>query len=193
MRTHRSYDADLRIDLVRAAARAVAAGGEAAVSLRSVAAEAGTTTAGVYALFGSRDGLIDAVVEAARESFQDRMQSRTIHEDLYEVCRSYRAAVLAAPNDYRAMSREPARRRDVRLSLEHGVVNVSAAVRRLLGPAASPRETAEHLVTVIALVHGLVMLEIDSVLDGSEDERAEAFRRSLEQLVLPIHRSRSQT
>jgi AcrR family transcriptional regulator len=57
----KEHDQHTAAALLAAGERAVAEGGLQALSVRGVAAEAGTTTRAVYSLFGSRDGLIVAL------------------------------------------------------------------------------------------------------------------------------------
>jgi AcrR family transcriptional regulator len=54
----REHDERTRAELLAAAERIVAEGGPGALSVRAVAAAAGTTTRAVYSLFGSKDGLL---------------------------------------------------------------------------------------------------------------------------------------
>ncbi|MGH3084595.1 MAG: TetR/AcrR family transcriptional regulator [Gaiellaceae bacterium] len=54
----REHDETTRTALLAAAEHIVAEGGPAALSVRAVAAAAGTTTRAVYSLFGSKDGLL---------------------------------------------------------------------------------------------------------------------------------------
>ena len=64
----REHDESTRAALLAAAERIVAERGPAALSVRSVADAAGTTTRAVYSVFGSKDGLL---VEAlARDAFE---------------------------------------------------------------------------------------------------------------------------
>jgi len=64
----REHDEATRAALLDAAERIVAGSGPSALSVRSVASAAGTTTRAVYSLFGSKDGLL---VEAlARDAFE---------------------------------------------------------------------------------------------------------------------------
>lgn len=63
----REHDTATRAALRAAAERLVAAGGADALSVRTVAAEAGTTTRAVYSLFGSKEGLVAAVAQTAFE------------------------------------------------------------------------------------------------------------------------------
>lgn len=68
----REHDDDTRAALRAAAERLVADGGPAALSVRAVAAEAGTTTRAVYSLFGSKEGLVvDALAQSAFEFLAD--------------------------------------------------------------------------------------------------------------------------
>ncbi|WP_182376751.1 TetR/AcrR family transcriptional regulator [Nocardioides sp. WS12] len=64
----------MRERLTAAAARLVASGGAATLSVRRVASEAGTSTMSVYSQFGSMDALVDAVVD---DGF-DRLESRFV-------------------------------------------------------------------------------------------------------------------
>jgi AcrR family transcriptional regulator len=61
----REHDEHTRGTLSAAAERLVAEGGPDALSVRAVAAAAGTTTRAVYSLFGSKEGLVDALAERA--------------------------------------------------------------------------------------------------------------------------------
>jgi AcrR family transcriptional regulator len=64
----REHDEATRAALLEATERLVAGGGAAALSVRAVAEEAGTTTRAVYSLFGSKDGLlVDAIAHRAFE------------------------------------------------------------------------------------------------------------------------------
>lgn len=61
----REHDDRTRAALVAAAEELVAAGGPPALSVRAVALAVDTTTRAVYSLFGSKDGLVDALAEQA--------------------------------------------------------------------------------------------------------------------------------
>lgn len=67
----REHDEATRATLRAAAERLVAAGGADALSVRSVADEAGTTTRAVYSLFGSKDGLVAALAQTTFELLYD--------------------------------------------------------------------------------------------------------------------------
>lgn len=63
----RQHDEQTRASLVTAAEQLVADGGPDALSVRTVAIHAGTTTRAVYSLFGSKQGLLTALAEQAYE------------------------------------------------------------------------------------------------------------------------------
>jgi AcrR family transcriptional regulator len=65
----------VRADLLAAAREAFGARGFAAVSLRDVAARAGTTAAMVHYYFGDKDGLFAALLEAALTGLLARVRS----------------------------------------------------------------------------------------------------------------------
>ncbi len=65
----RVHDDDLRQELLAQAGRTVAVGGLSALSLRTLAADAGTSTSAVYSLFGGRAGLLGALLQDSFASF----------------------------------------------------------------------------------------------------------------------------
>lgn len=77
----REHDEDTRAALRAAAERLVADGGADALSVRSAAAEAGTTTRAVYSLFGSKEGLVAAVAQTAFEYLHDEIDRLPVTDD----------------------------------------------------------------------------------------------------------------
>ena len=69
----KEHDEHTRAQLRAAAERLVAEGGPDALSVRTVAEEAGTTTRAVYSLFGSKDGLVAALAQTAFEFLYDHI------------------------------------------------------------------------------------------------------------------------
>lgn len=102
----REHGDETRSALRAAAERLVARGGPAALSVRAVAEEAGTTTRAVYALFGSKEGLqVDAVAQGAFEfladGIDDLAETRDPAADLLAVGRVFRALIIEHPALYR--------------------------------------------------------------------------------------------
>jgi AcrR family transcriptional regulator len=71
----REHDQATRVSLLAAAERQIADGGTAAVSVRSVAEAAGTSTRAVYAVFGSKEGLLQALAARAFELLSEKVDS----------------------------------------------------------------------------------------------------------------------
>lgn len=77
----REHDENTREALLAAAERQIAAGGTAAVSVRSVALEAGTTTRAVYALFESKEGLLQNLAARAFDLLSEYVDAVPLTED----------------------------------------------------------------------------------------------------------------
>lgn len=103
----RPADLAVRAALIEATAARVVAGGTDAVSVRGVATDVGTSTQAVYTYFGSKDGLLRAVVVEAFARLDARLRAvpRTDAplDDLLAIGLAYRANALANANLYRVM------------------------------------------------------------------------------------------
>lgn len=73
MGRRREHNEETRAALRAAAERLVAAGDADALSVRTAAAEAQTTTRAVYSLFGSKEGLVAAVAQTAFEYLTEQI------------------------------------------------------------------------------------------------------------------------
>lgn len=150
----------------------VARGGVDALSLRRIASGCGTSTNAVYALFGSRDGLLSAVMTEAVRSFT--AEQRAVPEtsdalaDLLELGRAYRRWALAHPELYAVMfggrvsvgtvDDSTARIPEGPLSGMQPIVEV---IERGAGTGAMQvRDSVTAAVSIWAGVHGFVSLEI---------------------------------
>lgn len=105
------HDDGLRLQLLDLAASTVHAHGVDALSLRQLAADAGTSTSAVYTLFGGREALLEAVViqgfagftaaqEAVAVSFTGPpadQSGATVLSELAALGRDYRRWALANP------------------------------------------------------------------------------------------------
>lgn len=75
------HDEKTRAELLAAAEDLVAQGGIEAVSVRAAAKQAGTTTRAVYALFGSKEGLVQALAQRAFGLLMERVVSLPPSDD----------------------------------------------------------------------------------------------------------------
>ncbi|MBO0921345.1 TetR/AcrR family transcriptional regulator [Cellulomonas sp. zg-ZUI222] len=184
----RSHDDTLRERLLEEATRAVADDGAAALTVRDAAARAGTSSSAVYALFGGRDALLQAVGDRAAARFAARLRDAPATgepgADLLALGVAYRRFALDEPQAYRVMFARPGAgaRHPASGPVDEAptfVVLRDAAARALAASAAAPfdpdgadRDAVAAAATGLwALTHGWVMLEIDGLLPWPPHER----------------------
>jgi AcrR family transcriptional regulator len=105
----REHDAATRERLLAAATRLAADEGWGAVSVRRVADAAGTTTRAVYSVFGSKQGLEEALHMAMFERLRELMRATPKtgdpRADLLAMRHAYRRWATERPERYAAMMR----------------------------------------------------------------------------------------
>jgi AcrR family transcriptional regulator len=77
----RVHDEQTREALLAAAEDLVDAGGASALSVRAVADSVGTTTRAVYSIFGSKEGLLDALARRSFELLRDDIARLPMTDD----------------------------------------------------------------------------------------------------------------
>lgn len=176
----RSHDDALRDRLLDAAAATVSTGGVRALSLRSLATQVGTSTSAVYALFGGRPELIQALYLRAFSGFGDAQRAVLVTDDppadLLALGRAYREWALAHPHLYAIMfggalagiDPDEAAIGPSRTAMEP----LLAAVRRGLDAGLLGYGTVESIALAVwSSVHGAVSLELTTgLLDLSRAE-----------------------
>ncbi|MCF4122970.1 TetR/AcrR family transcriptional regulator [Antribacter sp. KLBMP9083] len=200
----RLHDDALRTRLLEVASRAISSGGEAAVTVRTVATEAGTSPSAVYALFGSREDLVAAVSEEGFRRFATHLGAAPRTDDpgadLVALGLAYRESALADPHFYRVMfdrAVPPEARTGVAADAREAggppsgtaadgeTLPVPAtqrptfgvlrdAVARVLG-GAPPERVESAAVGLWGLVHGLVTLELAGLLPGDAATRERRY------------------
>jgi len=180
----RLHDDALRTRLLEVTSRVISADGEAAVTVRKVAAEAGTSASAVYALFGSREALVEEVGDEGFRRFAERLaavgHSDDPAADLRALGGAYRRFALADPHFYRVMFDHGVSPRGggTASALDDPTFRVlHDAVARLLG-GAPPARVLSAAVGLWGLVHGLVSLELAGLLPGDEHTRTESFEQA---------------
>src|SRR5699024_1556875 len=141
----------------------------AALSMRKVATAAGTTTAAIYALFGSREALIEAVVIEGFTRFAEQLQS-VVHTDdpaadLLELGKAYRTNALDNPHYYRVMFN------DIYGSGTTEHVDNTFGILVTAVQRAVEVETSEACMRAYRLwayIHGLVSLELAGLAGSNE-------------------------
>lgn len=156
------HDETLRRRLLDTAAALIARDGAASVSLRSIAAAAGTSTTAVYSLFGGKAELLTAVLDDGFASFAAAQQEAS-SAGLEALGRTYRTWALEHPVLYGLMfggslaSRVPCR--PTPGAAQPSIAPLFAAVAAAL-PGAADDEVAAMVGVVWGQVHGLVSLEL---------------------------------
>lgn len=179
----RVHDDALRTRLLEEAGAIVATAGAGALTVRDLAARAGTSASAVYSLFGSREDLVRAVGDEAFARFAERLAAvpRTddAAADLLGLGLAYRANALDGPHFYRVMfgatgaGLQDGTRGPATASATFSVLR--DAVARVLG--VEPPAAQEPALGLWALVHGLVELELDGMLpDGAADRYTRVLR-----------------
>jgi len=177
----RTHDEALRLTLLDRAGELLSTDGPKALSLRTLAADAGTSTTAVYSLFGGKAELVNAVYLEGFRRFGARLgavpRSGDPAEDFVQLGLAYRDSALADPHLYSVMftgavpgfEPSPEAGRVARDSLAPLVETVRAAIA-----AGVFRDVAPEVIAISAwgIVHGLVSLELGGNLPPDLDVAA---------------------
>lgn len=189
----RIHDDRLRERLLDAAGQRLVEHGISGLSLRNLAADAGTSTAAVYSLFGGKPALLSALHERAFQRFGDHLAAIGISddptEDAVRLGLAYRASAIADPNGYQIMFGGEVRldqvSRTVRDAGAKTFLPLLDAVRRCLVAGHFRNEApAEVIATALwANVHGLVSLELADFLPPHAASPADFFETAVRATV----------
>lgn len=176
---------EIGVRLVDEAGRILTEDGPAGLSLRRLAAQAGTSTMAVYTRFGDKDGLLAAMHAEGFRRLGSALQAAAARqpddalESLFEMGLAYRQAALDSPHLYHLMfgemapSFEPGE--DGRAIADAAYEPLVSGVRRALDAGALTGGDAERIALYLwAVSHGFVSLEISRKV---ETESAEAAYR----------------
>lgn len=189
----RLYDDALRSRLLICATEAIASGGVDALSVRAVAAAAGTSTNAIYTLFGGRDGLVDAVVATVGASFLAEQvavpRTADARGDLLELGRAYRRWALAHPEMYAVMFGGRVHLPELAPGKMDGseeairpLFELAARAHEAAGPSARPVEPAVLAMSIWGVVHGAVMLELTALAGQPDTWRSALYERQMEMM-----------
>lgn len=183
------HDDALRIRLLDTAGAVLTSEGPDALSLRRLAAAAGTSTSAVYSLFGGKPGVLRALFVEAFTRFGAHLDavapSADPAADILALGRAYRASATANPHLYAVMfgSPVPGFEPDPEdwAHAEATFLPLLDAVRR--GIAAGVLRDVDPGLIATALwanVHGLVSLELRRALPGEAGAPADVFDAAIE-------------
>ncbi|MFZ0665727.1 MAG: TetR/AcrR family transcriptional regulator [Acidimicrobiales bacterium] len=172
----KTADPSVRLALIDTAARIVATEGPAALTLRHLANEVGTSTMAIYTHFGSMDELALQVRREGFARFRSRLasiaESKDPMADLTLLGAAYYASATASPNLYRSMFLDgPIDDEDLATGLDTFVYLVKAIERCQQSgrfPAARSTDPASMAVELWALTHGIVSLRLANLLPDTE-------------------------
>jgi AcrR family transcriptional regulator len=178
------HDDALQIRLLDTAGSLLTSEGPDALSLRRLAAAAGTSTSAVYALFGGKPGILRALFIEAFTRFAAHLDTVTPSADpladLLALGRAYRASALANPHLYAVMFGSPVPGFDPApedyAHAEATFTPLLDTVRRAVATGLL-REANPYLIatTLWATVHGLVSLELGRALPEGAGPPGELF------------------
>ena len=197
----KEHDEATRERLRAAAERLFEEHGPAAVSVRAVAAEVGTTTRAVYSLFGSQEGLlVDALAQSAYEiltrGVSDQSETEDPAQDLVEMSvKVFRRFVLEHPALYRITFQravpdfKPGP--EVLAARESGLSALTSKVRRLETAGALRGLTVEEATLAFqAMCEGLANFELRGAIMRMfpADREDDAWRVAVGALVAGLTR-----
>lgn len=157
--------------------------GASGLTVRAIAAEAGTSTTGVYTYFGGKHGLVDAIFLEGFVSFRRAIGAQLEAGDLLAAGRIYRRWALANPTHYLVMfgsavpDFEPGD--EAMTAAQASFADLVDAVAA--SGAADPFVAAYHL---FATVHGYVMLELVGMGPADPAQLEEMYEHGLAACVV---------
>lgn len=185
----RTPSVDVERELVAAAETVLAREGPDAVTVRAVAAEAGVAPMSVYNRFGSKDGLVEALLVLGFDRLQETLacgDGPAAGGRLQALGLRYREFALANPHFYAVMFGDAIQHdSDSGAVEEHALAALGALVRQVelaaaagIIIAADPAETAQQLWSAI---HGAVSLELKNLVQTPDP--AASYRAFLDTLL----------
>lgn len=182
------HDEALRIRLLDTAAALLSSEGPDALSLRRLAAEAGTSTSAVYALFGGKPGILRALFIEAFTRFGAHLDKVTPSgdplTDLLALGHAYRASALADPHLYAVMFGSPVPGFEpAPQDYAHAKATFTPlldTVRRAVAAGLLRNTDPELIATALwANVHGLVSLELRGAIKVGAVASGELFEAAM--------------
>jgi AcrR family transcriptional regulator len=182
------HDDALRIRLLDTAGALLTSEGPDALSLRRLAAAAGTSTSAVYALFGGKSGILRGLFIEAFTRFAAHLDAVTPSEDpladLLALGRAYRASALAAPHLYAVMFGSPVPGFEpAQEDYAHAKATFTPlldTVRRAVSAGLLRDVDPYRIATALwATMHGLVSLELGCAMPKRAGPPSELFEAAI--------------
>jgi AcrR family transcriptional regulator len=183
------HDDVLRAKLRDRAAQLLSAHGVTGLSLRTLAADVGTSTTAVYALFGGKPGLVKSLVDDAFRRLHRTLTAvppaADPAEQLVALGEAYRADALHDPHLYDAMFDRDQLDAESRQLQEAAFTPLVEAVERAVD-AEVLRHDAHPPTVALGLwstLHGLVSIQLHAHTPDAVDDPAKGFSVVLRAVV----------
>jgi AcrR family transcriptional regulator len=201
-----SVNDEQRVALLSAASDLLAEEGPGALSVRRIAAAAGTSTMGVYSRFGGKDGIVEALYVEGFELLRSAMATVPATGDpvrrLLESGRAYRRFALDHPTHYLVMFEAAVPDFVPTVSChEHGMLALAELERivawAIAEGALDPGDSQDVAHVVWASTHGPVSLELHGMArtagraEQHFDQAQRALLRGLGARDVPARRRRT--
>ncbi|MGB8997036.1 MAG: TetR-like C-terminal domain-containing protein [Pseudonocardiaceae bacterium] len=182
------HDDALRTRLLDVAGTLLTSEGPDALSLRRLAAAAGTSTSAVYALFGGKPGILRGLFIEAFTRFAAHLDTVTPSDDpladLLALGRAYRASALADPHLYAVMFGSPVPGFEPApedyAHAEAAFTPLLYTVRRAVTARLLRGVDPQLIATALwANVHGLVSLELGCAMPPEAGPPGELFEAAI--------------
>lgn len=179
---------DQRRAILDAALTVLSRDGEAALTVRNIATEAGCSTTGVYTWFGGKAGLVDAIFVEGFESFDAALAPAYASHDLTASGRAYRRWALDNPTHFLVMFGRAVP--DVTpgdAALERGLESFRRLVAHVhaLRPELTDAEAFDWAYHVNATVHGYVLTELTG-MSTAPHRTEELYELGLRRMLEPL-------
>jgi len=187
----RRPDPNLEGRILDAAQKLWKKGGEKALTMRTVAATAGTNTPAVYRRFRDRDDVLRSLLQRIRLEIAARLDGIASVE---EGCERYLDYALSHPHEYELFFQKQYELFYSARSIRAGATPAGRPVRdiirkRVMEELGGSDEDHERLLTaLLMLVHGAAMLLIaKNILPEETDEARTVFTASVKSLMQTAH------
>jgi AcrR family transcriptional regulator len=187
----RRPDPDLEGRILDAAQKLWKKGGEKSLTMRTVAAAAGTNTPAVYRRFRDRDDVLRRLLQRIRLEIAARLEGIASAE---EGCERYLDYALSHPHEYELFFQKQYELFYSARSIRAGVTPDGRPVRDIIlrkvteELGGSPEDHERLLMALLMLVHGAAMLLIaKNILPQQADQARTVFTASVRALMHNAH------
>ena len=175
----------MRSALVGAALAVLHRDGPAGLTVRSITAEAGCSTTGVYTYFGGKHGLVEAIFLQGFDSFDEAVRPGLGSDDLVAAGRAYRRWALEHRTQYMVMFGRAVPDYVPSDTARSRALASFAQLAECLARVAPGDDVVVRAYHRFATLHGYVMLEMAGMVAASDSEAEALYEQALRVLDMP--------